>query len=488
MKDKNSRMFAGRSLVSTLYAAGRDRAYFTDLTARVIAVAFVFYGLIAVGILAINVPPFQIPDEAEHFKRAAQIAHGELIAFRFSTLNAAGEQQLTAGGHVDPALLAAYEPFQKIIFHTDARVMRGDWAPGIRWSGTQALQRFPNTAQYPPFFYLPSALGVRLGELAGLTVLQTLTLSRLLTGISAVVVGAVAIALAGGAAPWLFVILTLPMSLSQIASASQDALLLTCSALAGALFIRASRSPDRVGTKELVKLTIVLSLVAVARPPYAALALLLVVLTKVPAQSRFLAIAAITTCVAVWSGIVVAKVLTNHGAFMGTDPAAQIEVLKNNPPIIIPIAFHTVIAHGREYIVQFVGQLGWLDVTLPPIYHVVARIMLVVGLAATILGLGDVSVTLTRRLLIVAAILLSVAGVFLLVYVTFNVPGNPTVDNVQGRHFLPVALAGVIVLSGLANSRWHPLLYVTLVTMLIAFPMVTICVVTRAVVLRYYLG
>ena len=106
-------MFAGRFLISTLNAA--DRAYITDLTARVIAAAFVFYGLIAVGILAINVPPFQIPDEAEHFKRAAQIAHGELIAFRFSTFNAAGEQQITAGGHVDPALLAAYEPFQKII-------------------------------------------------------------------------------------------------------------------------------------------------------------------------------------------------------------------------------------------------------------------------------------------------------------------------------------------------------------------------------------
>jgi uncharacterized membrane protein len=481
-------MFAGRSLISALYAAGRDRAYFTDLTARVVAAAFVFYGLIAVGILAINVPPFQIPDEAEHFKRAAQIAHGELIAFRFSTLNAAGEQQLTAGGHVDPALLAAYEPFQKIIFHTDARVMRGDWAPGIRWSGTQALQRFPNTAAYPPFFYLPSALGVRLGELAGLTVLKTLTVSRLLTGISAVVVGAVAIALAGGAAPWLFVILTLPISLSQIASASQDSLLLTCSALAGALFIRASRSPDGVATNELVKLTIVLSLIAVARPPYATLALMLIALPKVSLQTRFLAIAAIATCVVLWSGIVAATSLTNYGAsIVGADPAAQIEQLKN-PLIIIAVAFRTVITHGREYLVEFVGQLGWLDVTLPPIYHIAARITLIVGLLATILGLGGVHVTLTRRLIIATVLLLSVAGLFFMVYVTFNAPGNPTVDNVQGRHLLPIALSGAILLSGLASNRWQPLLYVGLTSMLIAFPVVTISVVTRAVVLRYYLG
>ena len=481
-------MFGGIPSIFALYAAGRDRACLTDLTARMIGVAFVFYGLIAVGILAINVPPFQIPDENAHFARAVQIAHGELIAFRFSTLSPDGGQQVTAGGHIDPALLAVLSRFQGIPFHTDARAIRAYWTPGIRWSGTQVLQGFSNTALYPPFFYLPSALGVRVGEMVDLTILQTLTLSRLFMGISAIIVGAAAIALAGGAAPWLFVILTLPMSLSLIASSSQDSLLLSCSALAGALFIRASRSPDRVPMKELVGLAIVLSLVAIARPPYLALALLLIVLTKVSLQARFLAIVAIATCVAVWSGIVAATSLTNADAFMGADPTGQLEGLKNNPLVLISIAVRTVITHGREYIVEFVGQLGWLDVTLPPTYHVFARMMLAVGLVAAILGLGGIHITLTRRLLIAAALLLSVAGVFLSEYLISNVPGNPTVDGVQGRFFLPIALGGVIFVSGFANRRWQPLLYVTLVMMLMAFPIVTIAVVTRALVLRYYLG
>jgi uncharacterized membrane protein len=240
--------------------------------------------------------------------------------------------------------------------------------------------------------------------------------------------------------------------------------------------------------KELVGLAIVLSLVAIARPPYLALALLLIVLTKVSLQARFLAIVAIATCVAVWSGIVAATSLTNADALGGADPTAQLEELKNNPLILISLAVRTVITHGREYIVEFVGQLGWLDVTLPPTYHVFARMMLVVGLAAAILGLGGIHITLTRRLLIAAALLLSVAGVFLSEYVISNVPGNPTVDFVQGRFFLPIALGGVILVSGFANRRWQPLLYVTLVMMLMAFPIVTIAVVTRALVLRYYLG
>jgi len=480
--------FGGIRSVFTLYGDGRDRACLTDLTARIMAVAFVFYGLIAVGILAINVPPFQIADEDAHFVRAAQIAHGELIALRISTRNPDGQEHITAGGHVDPALLAALGPFQGIHLHIDTRVKRTYWTPGIRWSGTQVLQGFANTAVYPPLFYLPSALGVRVGEMIGLTVLQTLTLSRLLMGISAVMIGAAAIALAGGAAPWLFVVLTLPMSLSLIASASQDSLLVSCSALAGALFIRASRSPDKVALKELVALATVLSLVAIARPPYAALALILVVLTKVSLQARFLAIAAIATCVALWSGIAAATSfsLTNYTAF-GANPTAQIKVL-DHPLAIIAIAFHTVITHGHEYMVEFVGQLGWLDVTLPATYHVAARVMLIVGVVAAILGLGGVQVTFTRRLIIVAALLLSAAGIFFTVYVIFNAPGISTVESVQGRYFLPVALSGVLLLTGLVNNRWWPLLYVTLVTMLMAFPIVTIAVVTRALVLRYYLG
>ena len=78
--------------------------------------------------------------------------------------------------------------------------------------------------------------------------------------------------------------------------------------------------------------------------------------------------------------------------------------------------------------------------------------MLVVGLVAAILGLGGTPVTLTRRLPIAAVLFLSVAGAFLLLYVTFTVPRNPTVDGVQGQYFLPVALAGVILVSGLPTA------------------------------------
>ncbi|MBV8964183.1 MAG: hypothetical protein JOY97_13935, partial [Hyphomicrobiales bacterium] len=49
---------------------GEDRSHgvaLEDLTARWLALLFIVYGLIAIGFLAINMPPFQNPDEFAHF-------------------------------------------------------------------------------------------------------------------------------------------------------------------------------------------------------------------------------------------------------------------------------------------------------------------------------------------------------------------------------------------------------------------------------------
>jgi uncharacterized membrane protein len=188
--------------------------------------------------------------------------------------------------------------------------------------------------------------------------------------------------------------------------------------------------------------------------------------------------------VALWSAIVATRSFTNYYASGGADPAAQLELLKNNPLVIFSIAFRTVITHWHEYMVQFVGQLGLLDVTLPPLYHLAARLVLIAGLIATIIGLGGVPVALTGRLTIVGALLLSLAGVFFLIYVTFDVPGDPTVDGVQGRYFIPIMLNGALLLSGITNSRRWLALYITMVVAVIAFPVVSISIVSRAWMLR----
>jgi hypothetical protein len=154
-------------------------------------------------------PPFQNPDEYLHMLRAAQIADGGLVGQKIAS---------DAGGFCDPVIGAAYNPTEYLHFHPELRASRAMWSPAIDWSGERVQTGFAATALYPPFFYFPAALGIISGRALNLSVVQTMQLARLVTGVTTVVIGAVSIACAAGAASWLFAILTLPMSLSLSAA------------------------------------------------------------------------------------------------------------------------------------------------------------------------------------------------------------------------------------------------------------------------------
>ena len=104
--------------------------------------------------------------------------------------------------------------------------------------------------------------------------MQTLYLSRLLSGMVSVAVGGAAIALAGTFGPWLFAMLLLPMSLSLMAAVSQDGLMFSLAAPSAAIMARAmiERRGGGVGSDPgppFRLLVLCLALIGMARPPYA---------------------------------------------------------------------------------------------------------------------------------------------------------------------------------------------------------------------------
>jgi uncharacterized membrane protein len=449
------------------------------------AAAFGLYGLVATAFLALNMPPFQNPDEHAHFLRAAQVAGGRLLGARFA--DDARPGQVTAGGLVDPALLTASGPFNGLIFHPELRAVREDWAPRIAWSDERATMAFANTAINPPVFYLPAAAGVGFGRWLHLTVVQTLVLSRVLTGLAAVAVGAAAIALSGRAAPWLFAVLTLPMSLSLLASTSPDALMLAGSALAGGLAVRLW---DEAGPRRawlLAAMAAALALVAMARGPYAGLALVPLAIPAIPLRARLIAAGAVAATAVAWSVLSALTTLTNFGAQVGADPAAQLALLAHNPLSAVPVLWRSVSEQWPAYIDIFVGTLGWLDTPLPAWYHRLAWLALAAGALAAMLGRSPAPAMPGRRLLVAAALLLSAVGLFAAQYITWTAPGFPTVQGVHGRYFLPLALAGAALLPSLGLGRLA-FLRQGLAGAVLLFPLVSLAVVMRAVVLRYYLG
>jgi uncharacterized membrane protein len=450
------------------------------------AAAFVIFGLLATGLLAINIPPFQNPDEFSHFNRAAQLADGGIVGTRYSTDNG-GVMESVEGGLIDPAILKAGKPFEAIPFHAERRVVRADWMPNVHWSDDRAMEPFPGTARYPPHFYVPAAIGIILGRASNMTVVQSFMLSRLLTGMAAVAVGALAIVCAGSAAPWIYAIMTLPMSLSLIASTSQDALLLACSALAGAALFRLLRSPGAQGEKIIIGVSVLLGMIAMARPPYGALAILPLGATKTSWRWRSAAAAITVALTVAWSTFVASTVLTNAGAAVGANPHAQLTLLYQDPMRVLTVGWNTVTQYWPIYLQGFIGNLGWLDTPLPSRYLTLAECMIGVAALTTMLGSKGEPVNATGRTIIGAGLLLSAGALFGILYVTWTAPGYPVVQGVQGRYLLPLALAGVVLLPRI-DFKGRAWLHKVLLVVVTVFPVITLSVVMRAIVLRYYLG
>ncbi len=439
--------------------------------ARRLAQAFAAYAIVAIPVLAVLMPPFQAADELAHLERANQIAHGGLLATHY-----AGKQ--TSGGVVDSGLEQAEHPFDPIRFHPERKRTRAmtDAASATGW-GTLETRPFPNTALYPPLLYLPAASGQFIARHAGLSVLHGLLLSRLLDGLVSAALGALAIALSDAAAPFLFALLTLPMSLSLDAAVTQDGPLIAVAALASVLLRRVAERPHG---PLLAGAALLLALTATARPAYLPLCLLPLLLPALPRAARFAAAGAAVLAVVAWTALVERVTLLQSAA---TQVSSQMQALSLHPLVaatLLRTTLHTQLVEGCPYCREFVGVLGWLDTPLPNSYVALAAAVLLGALA---MSRPAAAPLIGRRSRLVAASLVlgAVVAVFVLQYLSWSPVGGPMVDGVQGRYFLPVAPFLLLLLPGSRARRpgWA-------VVALCCFPALSIAVTLRAIVFRYY--
>jgi uncharacterized membrane protein len=389
----------------------------------------------------------------------------------------------------------AFVPFAPLLFHPDTKATRAMYAPAaaLHWDGMQVDINFANTAIYPPMFYLPTVFAIWAGKVAGLSVLNTLYLARICTAVVSLLLAAGGILAAGVAAPWIFAIVTLPMSLSLMADMSQDGVMIGCSALLAGL-VAGARQGGAPATHGRAWLCCLLAtLIAVARPPYVPLALLPALLPGL--RLRLCAMMAGCTVLAtlLWDLLAAAVALTKTRTDIPIDPAAQLHWIMIHPGGMVMVALHTVQAVTGTLAAQFVGILGWMDAPLPPAYTAAAQGMLLLTLLVTLTGRSASPIPLARAWIdagcVVLGIAVSTVLLFAVQYLTWNVVGAALVDGVQGRYFLPLALALGAVLPGLLPGLFRfTRVRIALLAVISAVPALGLTVAMRVVVHRYYLG
>jgi uncharacterized membrane protein len=467
---------AGVSSASGMASQATARSW-TDRLNTVLPFWFALIAAPLIVFFAVNTPPFQIPDEGNHFLRAYQIAHGGFVG---------------TGWWVDaavPNLITMYDELE-IGDHPEAHLTAEteSAAQKIPWAGKQVYAEFPNAAVVPPIGYIPQAIGVFVGERAGLSVFQTLRLSRLLNGAFALVSCVWALVLCRRGRFVLFTVLLMPTSLSLFASCSRDATAIIAAAIGCALVSRQLAERRAANVQTTVLLAVCFFTVAVLRPPYAALLMILLIPGLLPPYGRAsswpVAIALTGVLTIATAGWLVA---TSGWGDFDYDPLDQLRYLFHHPAALPMIFWHTFSRDldptnfADTVIYGFVGILDRQN-SFPLPYYMLAGIALVIAIAADLASPEDWNWRAT--IFIIVAVLAAFIGLYLALYLTNSPIGDEVIEGMVGRYWIPLVIAAGIGLPRLARLDRYRQLAASLVVL---FPLLTAYYLPVVVIKRYYL-
>lgn len=408
--------------------------------------------------LVLLTPPFQVPDEVQHFYRAYQLSEFQIRAevrngVSGGTLPVSLQRLVTSSVYTQDALAypATPAPLGKTLKLASIPLD----------SSTRAFVAFPGSAFYSPLPYLPQVAGIALGRAIGLGPLGLLYMGRLFNCLAALAL----IALAVGAIPFAeeFVILValLPMSLYLYASLSADAAVISCSLAFTALSLSASKRGEWK-TWEFVAAAVAAAVFCSVKPVYAPLLLAGMVpgLFQSNKAARVTRSHAILLVIAV--GAAAGWLLFTRSSMTtplsGAHPSVQISLVLHHPLLLIRAIVHTFTFNNLLlFYVQTVGAFGWLTVSLRP---GVAYLLPLAGLLfVCIVGVRDPADSEGQRAALPALwyLALVLASAFLIMtamYLMYAVVGGDAVPGVQGRYFIPLlVLAGVGVTGLLPRGR-----------------------------------
>ena len=451
----------------------------------------VLYAVLAVPAivwLALWMPPFQNPDEFEHFSRADQISHGGLIGSRMG--------MDASGGWVDAALPQATRQYESMPYRFDQKLTAGqiDATRRIPWSGELRFATLRSTANYGPAAYTPPVVGIWIARAAGLGIIDSLYSARLVNGLFACLLSFGALRVCARGRALMFTVLMWPMTLSLFASSSHDALLVATAILGIAILSRVTAERRPASRTELLVVVLAMAVGVMGRPPHVAFFLLLPLAVafqwramglKALAVHAAIVLTGAAMCVgwyvAVWAYSLVPSLNVHDGA----STSGQLAFLMAHPASVVPLAFRSAAFGWKSVVTTTIGVLGWLDTPLPEAYYKAAC---VVALLAVATETRDEVPDGWRGALWAGATLASfVVLVYAAVYITLTEVGATKIIEVQGRYFLAaVPLVAWLVPPVGARQPAGRLRRSVAWAATIVFPLVAYAVVPWAIFARYY--
>lgn len=431
-------------------------------------------------------PPFQVPDEFQHFLQAYNLSEGRTRARLIERW----------GGESLPASLGRFfnTVNPHLATHPENRQDLGDLLDQFQRPLDPERRRillFPDTARYSAAAYVPQALGILPARLLEVSPPVIFYLGRLAN--FCCWMGLIYLSLR--LMPffkWVTVFLMLtPMSLFQAASLSADALANGLGLVTIAFFLYLACGPvDRVTFPRLITLIVLGFLLAFTKQIYVLLLGLFFLIPPEKFGSRQRQVG---------SGLVLlslggAALALWYRLYMGLYPPArgdglvqfstrdQLHLILEQPWGFGLIIWETIKARLFIWLNTFVGVLGWLDTRLPRIVYYGYFPLL--GAVVWLDNRPAVPFPLKARLTAAAVFGITAAGILTVLYLTWNQRGAPIIEGLQGRYLIPIAPLAVLPFY---RPRSGPKTRVLVSTLVFCASASILSLTTYALIRRYYL-
>ena len=446
-----------------------------------------FFGLIFLFIT----PPFQTPDEINHFYRAYQISEGNLIAVK---------QDNRIGGYMPTSLINITDSFINLRFDMHAKTNYNTIIEKLKTPlepDKKTFTDFTNTGMYSPVSYIPQALSIFILRILNLPPLYIFYGARIFVLFFWIFFIFLSIKIIPFY-KWLFALMALlPMSLFTNMSLSADVVTNLLCFVAIAYFLRLIFSEQNISIKKFLIALLLAILLALSKMVYIPIVLLFFLIPKRKFKNNityFIQLVILYTisfgCILLWSNIMNSLYLPyslyneQFRDATGTlnecaDMHKQMQYILTHGIYIWQVFINSMTIAFNMYFEGYIGTLGWLDTKLPMWFIYLSYAILVI-VALTDRN-KEINIKLYHKIIFFFSLIIMICLVLLSQHLTWNCVGGGAVYTIQGRYFIP-AFALFFLLFYNSKINYSKIA----APIVIAFPFISLAFTTNVLHTRYY--
>jgi len=452
---------------------------------------FLIVSFIAGITFLIVTPPFQVPDEINHFYKSYQISEGKF-------LSETTDNRL--GGYIPKSLVETTQSFSGLRWNTNAKTsfkaISNHFSVPLN-EDNKIFIDFPNTALYSPVSYLPQAFSIFILRNLNCSPIFIFYGARLFT----LLVWIICIWLAIKITPiykWLFVLLALlPMSIFINMSLSADIATTILAFLLIAYFLKLTFEDKKIDLKKISVVTGLSVLLASAKLVYTPIILLFLLIPKRNFKNTrefylyfiFTLVLGFGTAL-LWSKIINIQyipyedynVAYRDGVDLvkGSNIHKQLDHILNNGLYIFEVLVNSMYQQFHTYYTGYIGIFGWLEIPLPT--EIIHFSYLFIIFVVIFENNENLNFSVFQRFVIFGSLIATIALILLSQHLTWNIIGGDII-HIQGRYFIPVFPLLFILFN---NSKYNKQFLTSVIVMLLSVAL--LCFSARKVYLHYYIA